>query len=120
MNQAPFFAKDVRSTEWRTKMKANFKDNVTETDDAYVIKIDKRTMANLVDYFYFNVDHNPYFNGRGEMDGIAGVGKDITAFIKSFLEVTMDENDWKSLALSIGILSEDERQKLVDAQVEAI
>jgi hypothetical protein len=121
MNQARSFVKGVKKRGCRrTNMQAKFKPNVTETDDAYVIKIDKQTMANLVDYFFFNTDQNPYFNGRGELDGIDGVGRDITAFIKSFLDITMDESDWKALALSIGILSEEEREKMIDAQVEAM
>jgi len=101
-------------------MQATFKDNVIETDDAYVITINKQTMANLVDYFFFNVDHNPYFNGKGELDGIAGVSQDITEFIQSFLDIRMTENEWRDLAKSIGALSEDELQKLVDAQLEAM
>jgi hypothetical protein len=101
-------------------MQATFKDNVTETDDAYVITINKQTMANLVDYFFFNVDHNPYFNGKGELDGIAGVSQDITEFIQSFLDIRMTADEWIDLAKSILALSEEKRQKLVDAQLEAM
>lgn len=101
-------------------MIATFKSNVTETDDSYVVTVDKQTMANLVDYFFFNVDHNPYFNGKGELDGIAGVSKDITEFIQSFLDIRMTTDEWIDLAKSILALSEEERQKLADAQLEAM
>lgn len=63
----------------------------------YSVTLPKHLVARLVDYFVFNTDYNPYFDGKGHFEGIDGVPDEVTAVLKVFLDVQMDEHDWRAL-----------------------
>lgn len=79
-------------------MRATFTQAVEDKDQLnYTVTVPKYIMARLVDYFFFNTDHNPYFDGKGQLEGIEGVPKELINLLKVCLQVEMDRGDWEAL-----------------------
>lgn len=67
----------------------------------YNITVPKYVVAHLVDYFFFNTDGKPYFDGTGQFEGIDGVPTEVNQLLKTFLKVEMDEHDWRDLVTAV-------------------
>jgi hypothetical protein len=61
----------------------------------YTITVPKYIIGRLVDYFMFNTDDAPYFDGDGVLEGIEGVPNPFVDLLSHILRVEMDANDWQ-------------------------
>lgn len=75
-------------------MQVRFRNN-REDQLAQKVVIPSWVMAKLVDYFIFNTDKRPYFDGDGQLEGIEGVPKEIFYLVESVLEVSEEEKDYE-------------------------
>ena len=70
-------------------------------DGSISVKFSNKTAIALLDYFFFNVDDKPYFDGEGKMEGIDGVPPEIFKVVEEILTVKMNRHEWAEVLQAI-------------------
>lgn len=66
----------------------------------YNVTIPKHLVARLIDYFIFNTDDKPYFDGEGQLDGVDGVPSPFIDLVACIMDVHMEARDWELILSS--------------------
>lgn len=83
-------------------MKADWTNKVKKHKDGSIsVRFSRKTATDLLDYFFFNIDDKPYFDGEGKMEGIDGVPREVFKIVEEILTVKMNRHEWAEVLQNI-------------------